>query len=772
MAYWLAKKREGQDIDFIQRFDPPFWTVDFPRPMMASVITTAPDALRVDCEFHHHDALAGLIWESEDRFDHPLLSYDTERDYSRLTLNFRWQSSGVLPLDAVHGPTLTIEGRDASGAARTWFVRLWNYADGTPEDARITIPFSDLREGWAGDGTLIHPASIDRMFISIVPPAYDPANSQLLPARADGWVELSDISADGERAMLVIGDALLPPHDVGMCTAYDDSYNLTPARMLRNVLHLGYRGTYVHYVGMSHYYRLKPDATQTLLVDPNTPLCEPCIAWHRNLFEASLQLGLSPILSLSLELFDEHCPEAWKQRDWDGNPALTGWVPPSTLVSPANNAAVHFLRDATTELVSLQVATGLDPHFQIGEPWWWINPGGKPCIYDADMRASQPQVPQITASSDPNDPAISDYIDAAAFKLGFTATSMRGRAQQAGGSETSTYILLFTPQVFDPAHPVAARLNISSRWSSPAFTRLQVEDYDWLTAGAEAERKRGYAALDARLAYPVDRQHYLAGFVLNAEDAEDYWRLIDGGLDEAKARGVERTFVWALPQIVRDGYVRLPDEENDVQSFDDVLYPLALGRDASVAPEFSTSILLTASGHERRNSQWSDARLNYDVGPGIRSQAELGVLLEFFRARRGPARAFRLADPFDFSSNGLSGTPTMMDQLIGTGDGLTATFQLSKSYGAIDEPQLRNITRPRADTILISVDGVAETDWLLGDGGRITFTNAPPDGAAIRAGFLFDVPVRFAEDRLDISGATFAANDAPSVPLIEVREDI
>ncbi len=40
----------------------------------------------------------------------------------------------------------------------------------------------------------------------------------------------------------------------------------------------------------------------------------------------------------------------------------------------------------------------------------------------------------------------------------------------------------------------------------------------------------------------------------------------------------------------------------------------------------------------------------------------------------------------------------------------------------------------------------------------------------LRAGYLFDVPVRFAEDRLEISRATFLAGEAVTVPLIEVRQ--
>lgn len=207
-----------------------------------------------------------------------------------------------------------------------------------------------------------------------------------------------------------------------------------------------------------------------------------------------------------------------------------------------------------------------------------------------------------------------------------------------------------------------------------------------------------------------------------------------------------------------------------MQAFDDVLYPFALGRSTAVAPEFSTSVTVTASGHEQRNSLWSDARVHFDVGPGIRSEAELSELIAFFRARRGAARGFRISDPFDHSSNVMTGTPTSQDQLIGMGDGAIADFQITKSYGSGDEPQIRPITRPRAETLLVSIDGVDTTDFTLSEAGQLRFGQAPASGAEIRAGFLFDVPVRFAEDRIDVSGVNFSAGEAPSIPLIELRE--
>ena len=54
--------------------------------------------------------------------------------------------------------------------------------------------------------------------------------------------------------------------------------------------------------------------------------------------------------------------------------------------------------------------------------------------------------------------------------------------------------------------------------------------------------------------------------------------------------------------------------------------------------------------------------------------------------------------------------------------------------------------------------------------GTVTFAVPPAADAAITAGFLFDVPVRFDIDRLDIELTSFDAADAPSIPLIEVLE--
>ena len=59
------------------------------------------------------------------------------------------------------------------------------------------------------------------------------------------------------------------------------------------------------------------------------------------------------------------------------------------------------------------------------------------------------------------------------------------------------------------------------------------------------------AAAGERLGYPVEQQHYFAGFVLRRED-RGQWRAIANAAGVAMGRGVAETFVWALPQVLRD----------------------------------------------------------------------------------------------------------------------------------------------------------------------------------------------------------------------------
>ncbi len=772
MGYWLAQPGEAQQNAPLTRFDARFWTINFPRPMMAAVTTPAPDALRVDAIFYRRNDLAGLIWASVDREDHPLLAYETAPDYRGLTLRFRWRAGKIRALDAVHGPTLTIEGRDARGQPRHWYVRLWNYARGTPNDAQITLDFDRLAGGfllpseadpvWAGD--------IDRMFIALVPPGYDGQDLPLAEP-VEGWAELSDLRCTGPSSTLQMGDVLVPPHGLSIATGYDDAYHLTPERVVRQAWMLGYRGAINHYVGMSHYPRLAAIAGGWQATLAGGAINAATAARHRDFAQRAAAAGFGVILSLSFELFAAYCPEAWQQRAANGDPARTGWSPPSALLSPAHGGAMAYLAAVAIALMDIIVAAGHRPRFQIGEPWWWVMPDGRICLYDAAARTALggnpvalPDVRRADLS-----PAQKALLDAAGGVLA-RATAGLAAAVRARWPEMESLLLLYLPSVMDPAAPEIRRANAPLGWRAPAFDILQIEAYDWVTEGQEAASQAAIAATQARLGYGPSRQHYLAGFVARADQAAQ-WQPIQEAADRAADRGVAARFIWALPQVARDGFTVFSIGEDQVQEFDDVDFPMSLGRAAEVQPSFSTAIVTTASGHEQRNMNWANARLRYDVGPGVRSEADVQALLSFFRARRGAARSFRFRDPLDQSSNAMTGIPTALDVRLGTGDGTTRSFALVKFYGGATGGEARRITRPVPDSVRVALDAAPRpSGWTLEEGGMIVFSTPPGPGVAVTAGFLFDVPVRFDTDQLSIAGHGPAAGEVVSVPLIEVRD--
>ena len=769
MGWWLASAKDQGRRDWLNRFPPAYWTVNFPRPMMAAATTLGDDGLRVDAVFYRQDDLAGLIWEAEDVHDHPLRRYETSRDFRDCVLKFRWRSGGLMPLDAIDGPTLTIEGRDESGAPRQWFVRLWNYADGEPDDAEIVLDFAALEGGFAlpDESDPVWAGDVDRMFISLVPPGYTRADLPLAAA-VEGWVELTGIACDGAGSVLDVGDAMVPPHGLRLAGGYDDSYHLTPERLLHNAMALGYREVINHYVGMSHYFRLVRDGARFVVDASGGALNAPCARWHADFAARAKAAGYELILSLSYELFDAHCPEAWKQRHFDGSPALTGWDPPSTLLSPANPQAMDYLQAVARAFVAITVAAGQGVRFQIGEPWYWVGPDHRPALYDAaSVAAYGVAAPDIADVREALSAGQIAMLDAAGVVLGTSTLALRDAVlEEAPGAET--LLLFYAPQVLGAA-PELARANMPLAWAKPAFDVLQLEDYDFVISGDHSASRRAVAAVEQRLGYPVADQHYFSGFVLNGGDRH-LWAGIADAAQEAMARGVPQVFVWALPQVIRDGFVHF-EEGEAVEAFHDVLFPLDLGFAASGGPRFSTEVVTTASGHEHRNSQWSDARMEYDAGLGVRSETDLLTLAAFFRARRGRAVGFRFRDPIDNGSREDGGMVTPFDQPIGTGDGVTTRFPLTKRYGGDGEWQQRRITRPEPGSVRVALGGVEQlSGWALSAGGLIDFETPPPVGVAVSCGFAFDVPVRFAEDRLDLALANFRAGEVPGVTLVEIRE--
>jgi uncharacterized protein (TIGR02217 family) len=206
-------------------------------------------------------------------------------------------------------------------------------------------------------------------------------------------------------------------------------------------------------------------------------------------------------------------------------------------------------------------------------------------------------------------------------------------------------------------------------------------------------------------------------------------------------------------------------------AFHEVLFPLDIALGSAGGPERRTEIVALASGREERNARWAHSRRRYDAGYGVKTFDALAQVIAFFEERRGRLYGFRWRDRLDHSSAVPGNSVTALDQAIGVGDGETVTFQLAKTYGGAFAPYARPIVKPVSGSVRIAVDGVELEDGFSVDAttGVVIFGAAPALGETVSAGFLFDVPVRFDTDYLEVDLSAFEAGAIPQIPLVEIK---
>ncbi|NBO19355.1 MAG: TIGR02217 family protein [Proteobacteria bacterium] len=178
-------------------------------------------------------------------------------------------------------------------------------------------------------------------------------------------------------------------------------------------------------------------------------------------------------------------------------------------------------------------------------------------------------------------------------------------------------------------------------------------------------------------------------------------------------------------------------------SFVEVQFPSDISYGATGGPMFLTDVVATVSGHEQRNSKWSQARARYNVASGVKTETQWQALIAFFRARRGKAVNQPLLS--------LGGTQ----------------YQLVKQYVSGAVVSERIITKPVAGTVKLYRNSLLQASgWSIDTTTGIITTSLT---GTLTVDFDFDVPVRFDTDELALSLDSFNAGSWNNIPLIEVR---
>ena len=182
-------------------------------------------------------------------------------------------------------------------------------------------------------------------------------------------------------------------------------------------------------------------------------------------------------------------------------------------------------------------------------------------------------------------------------------------------------------------------------------------------------------------------------------------------------------------------------------------------------PTWKTRIQQSVSGRETRQSDWSYPRygyeINYDFLRSAPAFGELQTLIGFLNQMQGQTNSFLYQDDDDNS---------VTAQQIGTGDGTTVTFPLIREFGGFIEP----VSRVNAISF-VSLAGTPTTAYTVTadagneSGSSITFTSAPPSGAAITASFTYYWRCRFTEDTTDFTKFLYGMSSVSSLKFITVK---
>lgn len=205
-------------------------------------------------------------------------------------------------------------------------------------------------------------------------------------------------------------------------------------------------------------------------------------------------------------------------------------------------------------------------------------------------------------------------------------------------------------------------------------------------------------------------------------------------------------------------------------AFHEIQFPTGIAYGSDGGPVRQTTIVQLESGYEARNTTFSQSLHQYNVAYGVKSYDDLHTLKEFFEARLGSLHGFRYKDFADFKSCPPLQTLSDTDQVLGTGDSVVTTFQIRKTYVSGSNSYIRDIKKPVAGSVVVSLDDVSQVSgWSVDTTtGIITFDTAPGNSVVVKAGFEFDVPVRFDLDLLQTRLSAYEYGET-DVNLMEIR---
>lgn len=538
----------------IDKFSARFWIVDFPTPAFATAITgRTGNSFTVNAISWKKNDYLGVAWMCRDyrhtgaggervRINHPKFRYQPSYNFTGVIWTFTLQlSANARDYNSYDEGTPTIMLTHGDGT--TSYINLKRNYDvlssvtinGTKDYTWVLNFDTVVREKVAAPyyetlGALKE--SIIQVQFGFVPTDYDGTITTLRTEQMELSMTVSEISVNtSTHSQIKRNNTGETAHTVFMTDGFDDSYFMTPEQVAKSCYELGYRNWYNLYIGMSHYANLVKSGDYTIITDSGTVLNTPTSAWLTELAYWLNTYSIKLITSISFEYLENYVDKAsadWVQKDYAGNPALTGWSPASTLLQPNATKVQTFLKKAFDEAMDCYPA-GVPKYFQLGETWWWVTTKVYCHNFTFCRSLYYTETGGYIPDADLTDLSTSNatWLAVGAWlrdKLGVATKSIVDDVK--ANHATATSILLFyNPQV--NLGTFVRLINRPTEWKydSGNFDMFQAEDYEYATAADDYTQngKTRAELLDETIAdsitggyfnYPIANVQYFGGFVL------------------------------------------------------------------------------------------------------------------------------------------------------------------------------------------------------------------------------------------------------------------
>lgn len=200
--------------------------------------------------------------------------------------------------------------------------------------------------------------------------------------------------------------------------------------------------------------------------------------------------------------------------------------------------------------------------------------------------------------------------------------------------------------------------------------------------------------------------------------------------------------------------------------FHEIRFPEDVSWGSSGGPVYKTQVFTSHMGYEKRNIDWSQPMMEFNVAYGVKSDDQISRVIEFFNARQGKLFGFRYKNWCNYY---IKNGP------IAVGDGESRRLPIYKMYGFVGSfhyKRLYKIVRGSVRGVVVGGELMIEgEDFTVDyDGGEIVFNDPLGYGTTVLAENLeFDEPVRFDEDSIENVIEAYNNNALNNLTLVGIR---